>query len=248
MMKILRMTRTFRATIEERDDNLDTWILKREKMANSHKGFFTKKTKNIFNFAFDYDIPGIFNSEFYNKLPGHFKEEAFEGPAHEIKSKFNIFFRLIDRESSDILVHHMCPKQYVKDTRIIEAGKESPGLWFIMGGSVKCTHFDNPYIDLIEYNKGMYFGDICLLNEVADRTFIAGEEGVQCLYLDYQNFLDIMDGQDEVLCKLRSIYIYKSVSVMVEEAKFEDVTREVVDTILNAPELKMDLQRNKRKV
>lgn len=110
MMNILKLSRTFDETIEERDDALDTWILKREKMANSHKGFFTKKTKNIFEFAFDYDIPGIFNSEFYNKLPSTYQKEAFHGPSESIKSVFSSFFKLIDEKSTDMIIKHMVPK------------------------------------------------------------------------------------------------------------------------------------------
>lgn len=89
----------------------------------------------------------------------------------------------------------------------------------------------------------------CKLNHLFySNNFSAGSEGLQCLFLDYRNFFDIMSMNEPILCKLRSIHIYKSVAMMVEESKFEDVTREVVDSILNEPNLKKDIQNNKRRV
>ena len=171
-MKILSMSRTFKETVEEREDQLDTWILKREKMSTSQKGFFDDRTKNIFEFAYQYDIPNIFRNDFYSKLPPEFRKEAFEGPAESIKKQFPIFFRLVDHSRADAILHLMVPKQYVNGTEVISRGEYSPGLWFILGGSVKATHTDNKNVDLLEYKKGSIFGDVCLLNRISDRSFV----------------------------------------------------------------------------
>jgi hypothetical protein len=57
-----------------------------------------------------------------------------------------------------------------------------------------------------------------------------------------------MYGMDETMSRFRSMHVFKTVAMMVEEAKFEDVTREIVDTILNQPDLKLDIGVNKRRV
>lgn len=105
-------------------------------------------------------------------MPPEYKEEAFQGFSECMKDKFAIVFKLIDYQSANMLIHHMVPKQYMSGTVILEKGHKSDGIWFIIGGSVKVTHSDNLHIDLLEFESGTYFGDVCLMNKLPGRSFM----------------------------------------------------------------------------
>ena len=248
MMNVLKLMSTFKETLANREEDRDAWILNREKGNDSGKTFFSKKSEKIFNFAQDYDIPGIFAHEFYELLPPNYKEQSYEGPLDLIKSTFYFFFKLIDYQKTNQLFHFMIPKQYLKGAVIIEKQQPSPGLWFIVSGSVIATHSDSNQIELVEYGKGSYFGDVCLINEVSDRFMVAGEDDLQCLFLSYQNFIDIMLKETESMKRLRSMYLFRAASIKVEETKFLDIIRDVVENILNDSALKEENETNKRKV
>lgn len=109
-----------------------------------------------------------------------------------IKSQFEVFFKLVDEDTALQIFLHMVPRQYLKGTIIVEESKQSAGVWFIIKGSVKCTHSLHQSIDLIEYSAGSYFGDVCVMNDVSDRWFFAGDSDLQSLFIQQEDFLRIM--------------------------------------------------------
>ena len=82
----------------EREENLDSWLIRKEKatkFANKYHNVIPK-TKIAFEFIWKWDIEGIYNSDFFHQLPPMMRTSLSEEPMNYLMRYFSSFFKIFE--------------------------------------------------------------------------------------------------------------------------------------------------------
>ena len=116
MMKLLSMAKTYEEQREEQIDNLDTWLIRRERkivQLTNKKQKEIRKLEDFFGFVREWDIQGVFDNEFYHSVSPEIKFGIFKGPVEYLINNFGPFFKAVGLHEENMIhaiVHAMQPK------------------------------------------------------------------------------------------------------------------------------------------
>jgi hypothetical protein len=96
----------------ERDEDLDSWLIRKEKAAKVANKYHNviPKTKIAFNFIWKWDIEGIYGSDFFLQLPPKLMTTLSEDPMSYLLRYFSSFFKIFEYQDCLNLAYQLQPR------------------------------------------------------------------------------------------------------------------------------------------
>lgn len=111
IMIFINKSRNYEAMVALRDEDLDSWLLSRERDATSMTHFkVIKKIQAAFKFIWKWDFEETYNNSFFYQLDPEIKEEVSMGPFTFIIKYFSSFFKMFDYDDALTLANRLKPR------------------------------------------------------------------------------------------------------------------------------------------
>ena len=108
----IHKSRGYMAMRLERDEDLDSWLIRKEKAAKVANKYHNviPKTKIAFNFIWKWDIEGIYGSDFFLQLPPKLMTTLSEDPMSYLLRYFSSFFKIFEYQDCLNLAYQLQPR------------------------------------------------------------------------------------------------------------------------------------------
>lgn len=111
IMIFINKSRNYEAMVALREEDLDSWLLSRERDATSMTHFrVIKKIQAAYKFIWKWDFDETYNNSFFYQLDPVIREEVSQGPFRFIVKYFSCFFKMFDYDDALTLANCFKPR------------------------------------------------------------------------------------------------------------------------------------------